>query len=113
VLRTCAASEAYRHQFISRVEPERVVEFLLVDPDFPHSVRFCLAQIAASLAEIAGRLPDRCDDDASRTVGRLLADLVYLDAGSLDGGRLHAFLADALARCGRVGALLQRHYALV
>jgi len=113
VLKNCAAYEAYQRLYISRVEPERVVEFLLLDPDFPHAVRFCLARITESLAEIAGRLPDRCDDDASRTVGRLLADLVYLDAGSLDGGRLHAFLANALARCGRVGSLLQRQYALV
>jgi uncharacterized alpha-E superfamily protein len=112
VLRNCGASEAYRRLFISRVEPERVVEFLLVNPDFPHSVRFCLAKIVDSLAEIAGRLPDRCDDEASRTVGRLLADLVYLDAAGLDGERLHAFLADALARCARIGAHLQKQYAL-
>lgn len=112
VLRNCNAYEAYRRLFISRVEPERVVEFLLVNPDFPHSVRFCLAKIVDSLAEIAGRLPDRCDDEASRTVGRLLADLVYLDAAGLDGERLHAFLADALARCARIGAHLQKQYAL-
>jgi uncharacterized alpha-E superfamily protein len=112
VLRNCAAYEAYRRLVISRVEPERVVEFLLVNPDFPHSVRFCLARIVDSLAEITGRLPERCDDEASRTVGRLLADLVYLDAATLDGGRLHAFLADALLRCAHVGSALQRQYAL-
>jgi uncharacterized alpha-E superfamily protein len=113
VLRNCAAYEAYRRLYISRVEPERVVEFLLVNPDFPHSVRFCLARVVESLAEIAGRLPDRCDDEASRTVGRLLSDLVYLDAAALDGGGLHDFLSDALGRCARIGSLLQRHYALV
>lgn len=112
-LRNCAAYEAYRRLYISRVEPERVVEFLLVNPEFPHSARFCLARVVESLAEITGRLPDRCDDEASRTVGRLLNDLVYLDAATLDGDGLHAFLADALGRCGRIGAALQRQYALV
>ncbi len=113
VLRNCAAYEAYRRLYISRVEPERVVEFLLVNADFPHSVRFCLTRVVDSLAEIAGRLPDRCDDEVSRTVGRLLSDLVYFDAADLDGERLHDFLSDALARCGRIGSLLQRQYALV
>ena len=112
VLRNCAAYEAYRRLYISRVEPERVVEFLLVNPDFPHSVRFCLTRVVESLAEIAGRLPDRCDDEASRTVGRLLSDIVYLDASAPDGGGLHDFLSDALGRCARIGSLLQRQYAL-
>ncbi|MFM9057545.1 MAG: alpha-E domain-containing protein [Planctomycetaceae bacterium] len=111
-LRNCAAYEAYRRLSMSRIEPERVVEFLLVHPDFPHSVRFCLARVVDSLAEITGRLPDRCDDELSRTVGRLLTDLVYLDAAALDGEGLREFLAAALARCGRIGSLLQRQYAL-
>jgi len=112
VLKNCAAYEAYQRLYISRVEPERVVEFLLVNPDFPHSVRFCLTRIMQSLTEISGRLPDRCDDEVVRTVGRLLNDLVYLDGTSLDGERLHAFLGDALARCARIGHHLHEQYAL-
>ena len=112
VLKKCAAYEAYQRLYISRVEPERVVEFLLTNADFPHSVRFCLARIMQSLTEISGRLPDRCDDDVVRTVGRLLNDLVYLEDATFDGERLHAFLGNALARCARIGNLLQQQYAL-
>jgi uncharacterized alpha-E superfamily protein len=112
VLKKCAAYEAYQRLYISRVEPERVVEFLLTNADFPHSVRFCLARIMQSLTEISGRLPDRCDDDVVRTVGRLLNDLVYLEDAAFDGERLHAFLGNALSRCARIGNLLQQQYAL-
>jgi uncharacterized alpha-E superfamily protein len=112
VLKNCAAYEAYQRLYISRVEPERVVEFLLANPDFPDSVRFCLSRIMQSLTEISGRLPDRCDDEVVRTVGRLLSDLVYLDGDALDGERLHSFLGDALIRCARIGSLLQQQYAL-
>jgi uncharacterized alpha-E superfamily protein len=112
VLKNCAAYEAYQRLYISRVEPERVIEFLLVNPDFPHSVRFCLARIMHSLTEISGRLPGRSDDEAVRTVGRLLSDLMYLDGRTLDGEGLHAFLGDALARCARIGHHLHDQYAL-
>ncbi|NDC53780.1 MAG: alpha-E domain-containing protein [Planctomycetia bacterium] len=112
VLRNCAAYEAYQRLYISRVEPERVIEFLLVNADFPHSVRFCLARIMHSLTEISGRLPDRSEDEVVRTVGRLLNDLVYFDGHGLDGDRLHAFLGDALARTARIGHLLHDQYAL-
>lgn len=112
VLKKCAAYEAYQRLYISRVEPERVVEFLLTNAEFPHSVRFCLSRIMYSLTEISGRLPDRCDDDVVRTVGRLLNDLVYLDGSSVDGERLHSFLGDSLSRCAKIGNLLQQQYAL-
>ncbi|NCY01610.1 MAG: alpha-E domain-containing protein [Planctomycetia bacterium] len=112
VLKNCNAYEAYQRLYISRVEPERVVEFLLTNADFPHSVRFCLAAVLRSLTEISGRLPERCDDEVIRTVGRLLNDLVYLDDGAVDGERLHAFLGRSLTRCARIGSLLQQQYAL-
>ncbi len=112
VLKNCAAYEAYQRLYISRVEPERVVEFLLTNADFPHSVRFCLGRVMQSLAAISGRPADRCDDDVSRVVGRLHGDLAYLDSETLEGERLHAFLGDAQARCARISQLLQQQYSL-
>ncbi|MFN7814063.1 MAG: alpha-E domain-containing protein [Planctomycetia bacterium] len=112
VLKNCAAYEAYQRLYISRVEPERVIEFLLANADFPHSVRFCLQRAMHSLAAISGRPADRCDDDVSRVVGRLHGDLAYLDPATLEGDRLHAFLGDAQARCARIAQLLQQQYSL-
>lgn len=112
VLKKCRAYEAYQRLYISRVEPERVVEFLLLNADFPHSVRFCLERVLGALAEIGGRLPGRCDTASMRTVGSLVSTLTYLDADALAGDRLHAFLDDALVRCGTIGHLVQQQYAL-
>lgn len=112
VLKKCLAYEAYQRLYISRVEPERVVEFLLVNPDFPHSVRFCLQRVLDSLSEISGRLPGRCDSESMRTVGSLVSELTYLDCEALGSERLHAFLRDALGRCATIGHLLQLQYAL-
>ena len=89
-----------------------MVEFLLVNPDFPNSVRFCLERVLDSLTEISGRLPGRSDSDAMRTLGGLVSELTYLDSEELDGERLHGLLGDSLGRCGRVGQLLQQQYSL-
>lgn len=112
VLKKCRAYEAYQRLYISRVEPERVVEFLLVNPDFPHSVRFCLERVLGALSEISGRLPGRCDSASMRTVGSLVSTLAYLDADGMSGDRLQAFLGDALGRCGTIGHLVQQQYSL-
>ena len=112
VLRKCRAYEAYQRLYISRVEPERVVEFLLVNPDFPHSVRFCLELVLDSLTVISGRLPGRCDSESMRTLGSLVSELTYLDSSAVEGQRLHDFLGESVARCSTIGQHLQRQYSL-
>jgi uncharacterized alpha-E superfamily protein len=112
VLRKCRAYEAYQRLYISRVEPERVVEFLLVNPDFPHSVRFCLERVLDSLTVISGRLPGRCDSESMRTLGSLVSELTYLDSSAVEGQRLHDFLGESVARCSTIGQHLQRQYSL-
>ena len=112
VLKKCRAYEAYQRLYISRVEPERVVEFLLLNPDFPHAVRFCLERVLGSLSEISGRSPGRCDSPSMRTVGGLVSTLAYMDADAISGDRLHTFLGEALVRCAAIGHLVQQQYAL-
>ena len=54
VLRSCGAAEAYAHYYSLRIEPARVIEFLLLNPLFPQSVRFCLDTAMEALEGIAG-----------------------------------------------------------
>ena len=112
VLKRCRAFEAYQRLFISRVEAERVVEFLLLHRDFPQSARFCLGRVLDALAAIGGTAPERCDSEAARGVGRIVSTLSYLDARELADGRLPAVLGDALVRCATIGGLIQGQYSL-
>jgi len=54
VLRSCGAAEAYSRYYSLRVEPARVLEFLLLNPVFPQSIRYSLRAAWDSLREIAG-----------------------------------------------------------
>jgi uncharacterized alpha-E superfamily protein len=76
VLRSCLAFHAYQRLYVGRVEPERVVEFLLLQPAFPRSVRFALEASARALAAIEGP-GARGESRADRTLGRLLSDLKF------------------------------------
>jgi uncharacterized alpha-E superfamily protein len=53
VLRSAGSSEAYSRYYSLRVEPTRVLEFLLLNPTFPQSVRFSLGAAWNSLESIA------------------------------------------------------------
>src|SRR5262249_28145270 len=52
LLRTCSAFEAYCRRHTIRVRPDLILEFLLLDGDFPHSVRFAAAQLADAVTAI-------------------------------------------------------------
>jgi uncharacterized alpha-E superfamily protein len=78
LLKSCSAHEAYLRTYRSAVEPEKVVEFLVLDRLFPRSVYAALVQAESCLAEldpISGRVG--VDDMARRLLGRARTDLEF------------------------------------
>jgi uncharacterized alpha-E superfamily protein len=112
VLRSCRAYEAYQRLYVGRVEPEHVVEFLLLRPDFPRSVRFCLEAAARALSAIEGRAPKRALSKADRLLGLMLADLKYRELDQILKDDLHAFLGAFLDQCAQVSRAVQDRYSL-
>ena len=109
VLRSCQAFEAYQKLYVGRVEPERVVEFLLLHAHFPRSVRFALEAVSSALQTIEGTGPG---GKADRILGRVLGDLRYGEIGEILAGDLHVFLAALLDRCARASLVVQDQYSL-
>lgn len=112
VLQSCQAYEPYQRLYIGRVDPERVMEFLLLSPEFPHSVRFCLERAQEALAEISGESQNRHDSPAARLVGRVLAHLRYREVDELVESGLHGFLDVCVKRCAQASEAIQQQYAL-
>jgi uncharacterized alpha-E superfamily protein len=96
-LHACSAHEAYLRTYQRGVEPQLVLEFLLLDRLFPRSVFFALTAAEQALGRLdphqgRGGLDDRVDHDARLAIGRALADLEFLSSSALLDGlpsRLH------------------------
>jgi uncharacterized alpha-E superfamily protein len=112
VLRSCRAYDAYQQLYVGRVDPEHVVEFLLLHPSFPRSVRFSLEAAAAALNEIEGVVPGRPVSEADRILGRVLNDLKFGELDQILQGDLHAFLDGLQERCAEVSRAVQDQYSL-
>ena len=78
LLKSLSAFEAFRKRYHSQLEPGLMAEFLLLDPNFPRSLRFCARVVHEILTELQGRNAD--SGAAQRLAGRLSAQLEYLDA---------------------------------
>lgn len=76
LLKSCAAFEAYCKKHTAELRPLRVAEFLLLNPEFPHSVRFSVDKVHAALRAIA-ELTERKAEQPVRLAGRLRATLSF------------------------------------
>jgi uncharacterized alpha-E superfamily protein len=112
VLKGCQAFEAYQGRRVGRIEPERVVEFLLLEPLFPRSVRFCLESLVRSLESIEGACGQRLLNKADRLLGLMLSSLKYLTLEQILAGDLHDFLSTLVDQLFQVSQAVQERYSL-
>ena len=54
LLRSATAFEAYCKVYTADLTPDRIFEFLLLDEEFPHSVRFSIDSVQCALEKIQG-----------------------------------------------------------
>jgi len=110
VLRSCGSAEAYARFYSMRVEPARVLEFLLLNPVFPQSIRFCLAAARNALIEIADAAGTPATHPTLRSMGRLCARLETTAVDEVLEEGLAAFLRDVHWRIADVADLITRTY---
>jgi uncharacterized alpha-E superfamily protein len=83
LLKSCTAFEAYCKVYTADVRPEQVLEFLLLSPDFPRSVRFSASMVQAALQAIGRATGTRGAGRVERPAGRLRAALDYGQADEI------------------------------
>jgi uncharacterized alpha-E superfamily protein len=111
VLRSCSAWDAYKSLYGATVEPTRVVGFLLLNEEFPRSVRFCAEEVDAALRRISGVADGRFANAAEQRSGRFLAELRFASVEDLlaDHG-LHAYLDLVQRRLGGIADAVAEAY---
>ncbi|MBK9710745.1 MAG: alpha-E domain-containing protein [Kouleothrix sp.] len=108
LLKSCSAFEPYRRSH-SQLQAWRVVDFLLLDQTFPRSVAFCLEQTRVALTHISGSPLERPVNPAERLLGRLCAELTYLDIREALAD-LHVYLDDMQHKLNSIGDSIAQSY---
>ncbi len=94
VLKSVSAFEMYRKTHNHGIKPVSIVDFLVLNPSFPASVRHCTGRVDGCLHRISGTTVGTTYNDPERLVGRLLADLTYIGPEEIIASGLHEFLED-------------------
>jgi uncharacterized alpha-E superfamily protein len=102
VLKSASALEMYRKRF-HRITPASVAEFLIFDPLFPRTIRFCVTHAERSLHTITGTPVGNFSNTAERRVGRLKAELDYGDMEEVFDMGLHEYIDAFQTKLNTVG----------
>jgi uncharacterized alpha-E superfamily protein len=110
LLKSCTAFEAYCKVYTADLSPERIAEFLLLNSDFPHSVRFAADMIQTALNAIAELAEARKNSRANRLAGRLRAALGFGQIDEIMGDGLRPYLSDIQRQCAQIHVALYQQY---
>jgi len=105
----CVALEAYCKAHTAEIRPLRVAEFLLLNPEFPHSIRFSVDRVNAAL-HLIGDLTQRSGKLPTRIAGRLRAQLSFSQIEEIMTEGMHAYLQSVRKECGEIHSAIRDIY---
>jgi uncharacterized alpha-E superfamily protein len=99
LLRSATAFEAYCKVYTADLTPDRILEFLLLDAEFPHSLRFAIDNLQHALETIEGESGRSRAEPLRRLSGRLQAMLNYSSVDEILTGDVVAYLRGIQIEC--------------
>ncbi|HEY4010543.1 MAG TPA: alpha-E domain-containing protein [Acidobacteriaceae bacterium] len=110
LLRSATAFEAYCKVYTADVTPERILEFLLLDDEFPHSLRFSVESMQGALRAIQDRSGGARAEALTRLAGRMQASLAYVSVDEILDGGVIPYLQNVQGECSQLHRMLYSIY---
>jgi uncharacterized alpha-E superfamily protein len=110
LLRSCCAFEPFCRQYTADLRPDRIAEFLLLNAEFPRSVRFAAARVEGALRTIALLAGRGSGGRAERLAGRLHASLDYGQVDEILSDDPRSYLEGIRGQCALIHGALHQTY---
>jgi uncharacterized alpha-E superfamily protein len=99
LLRSATAFEAYCKVYTADLTPEWILEFLLLNEQFPHSLRFSIDSLQCALEAIQDETARKRTESLRRLAGRLQALLSYSSVDEILNQDVVAYLRNIQTQC--------------
>ena len=110
LLRSAGAYQMFRQSRQQAIEPKAVASFLLLDPIFPRSVRYCLERIHETLRIVRGQAVPGAPDELECLSGLTLARWSYSRIDELITGGLHESIDGLQSDLNQLHDLIEKRY---
>ena len=110
LLRCATAFEAYCKVYTADLTPDRILEFLLLNTEFHHSLRFAIDNLQHALEGIEGESGGSRSEPLRRLSGRLQAMLSYSSVDEILSGDVVAYLRGIQIECRTIHEAIYNLY---
>ena len=110
LLRSATAFEAYCKVYTADLTPERILEFLLLDAEFPHSLRFSIDALQQALVAIDRSSGGIRSQALSRLAGRVYASLAYTSVNEILDQGVIPYLHRVQNQCSEIHNTIYQLY---
>ncbi len=110
LLRSCTAFEAYCKVYTADLSYDRILDFIVLDAEFPHSLRYSVDRLQEGLEAIyrdSGRQPA---DDLMRLTGRVKSSLSYIQISEMLEHDAGVYLRTIVRQCREIQDLIYQRY---
>lgn len=112
VLRSCCSLESYRRKHVGDMDPMRVASYLILEREFPRSIRFAVDRAHDAITAIRAEVNPLAIDVAERILGRLDAQLEYGEIAEILTEGIPAYLQKIQEGVAEAAMALQKAYFL-
>ena len=110
LLRSCTSFEAYCQVYTADLSPDRILEFLLLNRDFPHAIHYSVHAIRTAIESIQRAGSRRPPTELTAAIGRLHSMLGFTSISEILAGDAAAFLHSIREQCLRIHELVYGYY---
>ncbi|MGB7218144.1 MAG: alpha-E domain-containing protein [Vicinamibacterales bacterium] len=109
VLKSVSGFEMYRKKF-GRITPADVVDFLVMDTEFPRAVHYCVRSASSALHAITGTPIGAFSCASEQLMGQLRAELDFTSVEHVIRGGLHEYLDRLQLKMNAIDASLRADF---
>jgi uncharacterized alpha-E superfamily protein len=110
LLASCSAFEAFCKVYTADLQADRVAEFLLLNAEFPYSVRHAADRMHTALEVIAEVSLVRKTNRIERIIGQMQSSLAYAQIDEIMSQSLHKYLNGVIEQCQDLHAAMHDIY---
>ena len=105
-------AKAHRRNNVGDMDPLKVAAFLILERNFPRSVRYAVHEAHEALESLRGEINPLTIDNAERILGRLDTQLEYAEMGEILMEGLPSYLQRIQAQIADAALAIQKAYFL-
>jgi len=109
LLRSASAFEMY-HKRHGRIDPKKIVDFLMLDPHFPRAIHYCIMTATISMNNITGSQRGTFANKAEQRLGKLLSEFNFASIEDIFEYGLHEYLDSTQTRINVVAEEIHKEF---